>query len=432
MEKSFFQKYKTWILIIGFVLLIVFGSTLFSGIKRTITLNVWGSGFTEEQFDLLSKNIKSTSKNNIKFVYTEIDKDDYENDLLDSFIHSKSPDIFLINNEQLGKFKKLISPMDLSGKYNISNLQKDFPTIISDEAVLNDKLMLMPLAIDSLALYYNRNIFDSLAIPNPPKTWNAINELVPTLRQLDSYKRISRFPIGLGDSSSITNSSDILSLIILQLGGKIIDTMEQRTMVTERVRMGENYISPAEEALKFYTQFYQSNNQSYSWNRSANNDLEAFANNNLGIYIGYFSDKGLLNEKNPNLTYGISEMPQVSSNSNTNIGRFWGFTVSTQSKNKNVAWEALGLLSSPENMQSVLNFSKFPPANRTLISQYYNDPDLGIFAKQALNSKSFYHPDAKGVKDAFWKAIDSTNLDNNPRNSVEELNQNLTNLMYNN
>jgi len=170
MEKSFFQKYKTWILITGFMLLIAFGSTIFNSIQKTITLNVWGSGFTEEQFNLLSKNIKRTSKNPIKFVYTEIEADDYENDLLDSFIHSESPDIFVINNTQLGKFKKLISPMELNNKYNLTNLQKDFPTIISEEAVLDNGLMLMPLSIDSLVLYYNRNIFDSLAIPNPPTT----------------------------------------------------------------------------------------------------------------------------------------------------------------------------------------------------------------------------------------------------------------------
>jgi hypothetical protein len=49
-----------------------------------------------------------------------------------------------------------------------------------------------------------------------------------------------------------------------------------------------------------------------------------------------------------------------------------------------------------------------------------------------LNSKSFYTPDAKAVKEAFWKAIDSANQDKNYRNSIEELNQDLTNLMYNN
>ena len=414
------------------MLLIAFGSTLFNSIQRTITLNVWGSGFTEQQFQLLTKNIKRTSKNPINFKYTEMEADSYESDLLDSFIHSESPDIFLINNTQLGKFKKLISPMELNNKYNLTNLQKDFPTIISEEAVLDNSLMLMPLSIDSLAMYYNRNIFDSLAIPNPPTTWGSVIELIPSLRQLDSYNRISRSPIGMGDSKSITNGPDIVALLTMQLNGKIIDTAQQRVVVSEQARVNDSYINPAQEALKFYCEFSQSNNQNYSWNSSFGNDLDAFANNQLATYIGYFSDKSLLNEKNPNLVYGISEMPQLKSGSNVNFGKFWGFTVSAQAKNKNVAWEALQLLANEENVKGLLKTSKFPPANRNLISEYYNDPDISVFAKQALNSKSFYNPDVQAAKQAFWNTIDSANQSKNYKNSIEELNQNLTNLMYNN
>jgi len=119
----------------------------------------------------LSRNIKGTSRNGIKFVYTEIKQDDYETELMSSFIHSESPDIFLMNNEQIGKFKKLVSPLNLANKnYNINNLKKDYPTIIEEESVLENQLYMLPISIDSLVLYYNRNIFDSLSIPNPPKT----------------------------------------------------------------------------------------------------------------------------------------------------------------------------------------------------------------------------------------------------------------------
>jgi multiple sugar transport system substrate-binding protein len=134
-------------------------------------LNVWGTNLTDEEFDILSKNIKTTSKNAVKFVYTEIKTENYEKELLDSFINSESPDIFLMNNEQIGKFKKLVSPLDLSQKnYNINNFRKEYPTIIEEEAILDGKLYMLPFSIDSLALYYNRNIFDSLSIPTPPST----------------------------------------------------------------------------------------------------------------------------------------------------------------------------------------------------------------------------------------------------------------------
>jgi hypothetical protein len=42
----------------------------------------------------------------------------------------------------------------------------------------------------------------------------------------------------------------------------------------------------------------------------------------LATYIGYFSDRDLINEKNPNLIFGVSEMPQLESNPNVNFGRF--------------------------------------------------------------------------------------------------------------
>jgi maltose-binding protein MalE len=45
----------------------------------------------------------------------------------------------------------------------------------------------------------------------------------------------------------------------------------------------------------------------------------------------------LILKKNPNLNFGISEMPQRDLNNNINFGKFFGFTVSSQSKNKEVA-----------------------------------------------------------------------------------------------
>jgi len=387
---------------------------------------------SKSEFDLLSKKIVKVYGVPVDFDYIEIKKNDYETDLMDSFIHSKSPDIFLINNEQLGEFKKLISPFDLNQKnYNINNLDKDFPTIIKEQAVFNNELYMLPITIDSLALYYNRNTFDSLSIPNPPKTWSEVLSLVPKLRQLDSYNRITRSPIGMGLGTSINNSSDILALLIMQLNGEIIDSEGQSVKLNNRVNVDGSYINPGEEALKFYTQFSQSNNQYYSWNASFGNDLESFANNKLSLYIGYYEDKDLILDKNPNLNFGLSEMPQRDANNNVNFGKFTGFTVSSQTKNKDIAWGAVQLLTSSQNIQEFIEYFNIPPSTRDLISNYYNDTDLGVFAKQALSSKSFYHPDKKQTKKIFREAIDQLSLDKNYRNALDKMSKDLTNLIHN-
>jgi len=126
---------------------------------------------SEEEFEILSKNVTSVNNQPIKFTYRKIKPELFEKELVDAFIKSESPDIFLINSEQIGKFKKLIAPFDLENKeYNLNNLKQDYPTIIIDNAVIDNQLYMSPISIDSLAMYYNRNIFDSLSIANPPRT----------------------------------------------------------------------------------------------------------------------------------------------------------------------------------------------------------------------------------------------------------------------
>lgn len=87
---------------------------------------------------------------------------------------------------------------------------------------------------------------------------------MPILRQLDSYNRIVRSPIAMGVGSGITNSADILSLLIMQLNGQIVDTETQKAMLLIRAKFNGKTIDASAEALKFYTQFSQANNQYYS------------------------------------------------------------------------------------------------------------------------------------------------------------------------
>lgn len=388
---------------------------------------------SEEEFDVLSKNVTSINNQPIKFTYQEIKPELFEKVLMDSFIKSESPDIFLINSEQIGKFKKLIAPFDLENKeYNLSNLKQDYPTIIIDNAVIDNQLYMSPISIDSLAMYYNRNIFDSLSIANPPRTWDELLKLVPLLRQLDAYNRIVRSPVAMGIGSNITNSADMLPLLIMQFNGQIIDIETQKTMLLMNTKFNGKTIKASEEALKFYTQFGQANSQYYSWDSSFGNDLTAFANNKLAIYFGYKADTKKIIDKNANLNFDIAEMPQISLSNNVNFGKFFGLTVSSQTTNATVAWEVINLLLKADNVKQLIEFSKLPPANRALIGEYYNDNLLNIFVKQALSSKTFFHPDNILTRNAFIDIMDKVRYNNDYDNAIRTLNQSLTNILYNN
>ena len=55
--------------------------------------------------------------------------------------------------------------------------------------------------------------------------------------------------------------------------------------------------------------------------------------------------------------------------------------------------------------ENYLIVSKRPPALRTLIQKYADDPNIGVFAKQALTAKSWLKPDPEKVKAIFSQMI---------------------------
>ena len=431
METKFLNKNKIIIAAVVLVLLFAFGANLFRFATKKITLTVWGVDLSRSEFEALfgGKSVR-VGRANVFFDYQEKSAEEYETALLNSFISSQSPDIFMASNEQLGNFKNLIYPLDLNTRsYNIASLNNDFPTIVEKELVFDNQLYLMPLSIDTLALYYNRNIFDSLSIPTGPKTWDDVRNLLPYLRKANSQNQLERAVISMGDSDTIKNSTDILSLVIYQLNGSILNDAKDRSVINEFVSFNNQRIDPGQTALSFYSSFYQPTNQNYSWSRSFGNDIDAFAQNKLAMFIGYFSDKAIIQKKNPNLSFAVSEMPQSAHNMGVNFGKISGLSVSKQSQNKDLAWALLLSVNNDFDWNNLFAIKKLPPARRSVISNLYSDADFGIFAKQALSAKSFFNPDHRKVKSLFNEAIDNANFSKDYKNASSKLSQNLTNLL---
>ncbi|MCC7571969.1 MAG: hypothetical protein KO464_01100 [Candidatus Methanofastidiosum sp.] len=126
----------------------------------------------------------------------------------------------------------------------------------------------------------------------------------------------------MGDSSSIKNASDILSLLIMQSNGQIINETRTRAVLNDNAVLNNQSVNPGQNALNFYCDFYQPTSQFYGWSRAFGNDLDAFAQNRLAMFIGYFKDREMISQKNPNLRFGVSEMPNIANSPIVNFGRF--------------------------------------------------------------------------------------------------------------
>jgi len=116
-------------------------------------------------------------------------------------------------------------------------------------------------------------------------------------------------------------------------------------------------------------------------------DIDLFASGKLAFYIGTGMDRGAINEKNPNLDYGISFMPQFENSPyEANLSSYYGFAVNKFSDKVGVAKKVVDYFSQPEVSAVFIEAYKLAPAVRSLSTLCSNQYYQNVFCSQAINS----------------------------------------------
>jgi len=413
-NKNLFQNLsKPQLIVIGVivaVILIFIGifTGVLPGLKTQevpppqMDLVIWGVGDEGEAFDssLLAYNKLYP---NIRAIYKKIDEANYEQELVNALAAGKGPDIFMVSNSWLPKHsdKMLAMPQD---KLSITQLRSLFPEVVEKDFFWKNSIYALPLYIDTLALFYNQDIFDNYAIALPPADWLQFKNLIPKLRKTDSNGNLERAAAAIGGSEkNIHNASDILSLLMLQAGSE---------MTTENFT-GANFVysknggQSGTESLDFYTKFADPNDLYYTWNEKMPYSLDAFSQGRAAMIFEYASQVDVLKIKNPFLKIKISSMPQPDTKQEAvNYADYRGLAVSKYAQYPEWVWDLVIYLATNEAVaENYLTVSKRPPALRSLIQKYADDPNIGVFAKQALTAKSWLKPDPEKVKAIFSQMV---------------------------
>jgi len=161
-------------------------------------------------------------------------------------------------------------------------------------------------------------------------------------------------------------------------------------------------------ALNFYVQFANPSSPYYTWNDNLGNSLDSFSQGQTAIIFDYASRISLIKEKNPYLNIGVSPMPQFNQDDPKNWADYWGLAVSNQSQKSSLGWNFILFATTNSQISEIfLQTAKKPPALRSLIEKYKNDPEMGVFARQALTARSWPQPDSASVKKIFSDMIES-------------------------
>jgi multiple sugar transport system substrate-binding protein len=376
-------------------------------------LEMWGLYDEPDIFKEFIYDFADESKCSIEITYKKMSAETYEQDLINAFASGKGPDIWMMHNTWLPKHKDKIKEFPQEAlKFDMEKFQTTFVEVAENDLTEQSKIYGIPLYIDTLALFYNKDYFNTAGITTSPTTWEELIDVLNKLIKKDQKGNIERAGISLGTAENINRATDILSLIMLQNGTEIVNKDKKTSNISGSVTLDGKSYFPGREALRFYTDFSNPSKTSYTWNRQMPYSIDAFANGTSAIMLSYAYQMSAIKSKSPYFRYSISPMLQLKNRSfDINYANYWAYTVSKQSKSPDMAWKFLLYLIEKENAKRYSQLTNRPVAQRGLIEwQKTDNPGLSVFAGQILTARSWHQADSIKIEKHFSDAIESVVL----------------------
>lgn len=422
---------KQIIIIGGVVLLVLIGAVVFmlnirsnAGGGGSVDLTIWGTDSPQAFNDLISKYAGPGSGTQSQIKYTQIDPSQYQTRLLAAFAAGTGPDVFEIPNRDLSQWTSVAAPIPatLATTFNQVTLQSDFPDVVTQDFVSGGNIYALPLSIDTLAMIYNKDLFNTAGIATIPTTWEGLEADLPLLRQENAQGQITQAAVALGGSeTSIYNAPDIVFLLMMQNGAQMTSSDGSTVTFATGGSSGQN--SSGINAFNFYLQFANAANSNYTWSDGMGSALSNFEQGKVAVIFDYSSALAAIKSTAPFLNYGVAPMPQPANAAvAVNYAKYNGLAVSRSSANIADAWSfIINLTTSLTDENIYTKDTGSPPALRSGIAVAETDPVMSVFATQALTAKSWHESDSEQFDSIMNTAI--TSVLNGAADSTTALNQ---------
>lgn len=370
-----------------------------AGCKKEETLQgnllFWGVFDDSDAFEPLIKDFKTLHpKVNVEYRKKTIDT--YEDDLVNALAEGRGPDIFMIHHTWLSKHLAKISPIPQE-LMSFGDYQKTFADVAVFDLISQDGIYSLPLYIDTLALFYNKDFFNNTAITKPPATWEEFQDTVKKLRKKDDFGNLTEAGAAIGAASNVNRASDILAALMLQQGSTVTGDDGSAAFNNQEGR----------EALRFYTDFSNREKDVYTWNPAQHYSSDAFFERKAAMMFNYSYKTQELKVKDPRFNFKVAPFPQIKADAKVNYANYWTPAVSIASSQKDLAWIFLKFISEKEEARKYLEVTKRPAARLDIIEEQKNDLDLGVFAEQALTARSWNRVDSTAIDNIFTEMIEN-------------------------
>ncbi len=401
------------ILLVVFSVLLMVAVLMFSGIlpgfkgkgvSVASKISMWGT-LGGPKINALIGELNTANKNSFLITYKQKKASTYQNDLVNALASGSGPDVWIMSQDILLWAKDKLQPLGFE-----SFPERTFRDTFFDSAGLfldvnNKTVLAMPIAVDPLVLYWNRELFSAAGLARPPENWDEFLSSVQLLTKRDNAGNITRAGAAIGEFRNVKNAKDILSMLILQAGNKIVDPISLRVVLGD---VGSAPLSPAESSIRFFNEFSNPGKSSYTWNRALPSSDTMFVNGNLAMYFGYASELKEIREMNPHLDFDVAVVPQIKgSPAKATFGRIYALAVSKASLRKKAAFTALFKMMGGNFSKNFAEDVSMTPVRRDLLAEGNKGAFSPIFFKSAIMSKAWLDPNPDKVYKIFQNMVES-------------------------
>jgi ABC-type glycerol-3-phosphate transport system substrate-binding protein len=424
------QKLFQYALVGIFIVFAVIG-TIFLATNRSstssrinVSITIWGPPlFTEDArriFSELSSDPDSPLRN---VTYVTKHPDTLYADVVEAMATDRSPDIIIYDAGMLLSLRDKLYGIT----YETYPMRTFRDTFIEGAEVfaLQDGIYALPMFVDPLVLFWNRNSFTDAVVAQVPRDWDTFVLTVPRLTSITDGATIVRSGVALGEYANVLHAKEILASMMMQTGSGLVEEAEDGY---RSVLNTGSSATPSMLALRFYTDFANPVKTVYSWNNTFPMSRDAFAAGDVAMYVGFASEVHLIVEMNPNLNFDIAPLPQSATGMNqATYGTFYGAGVLKTSSNPNDAFVVLQELITPAVTAHFATYSLMAPVRRDMLVADPADARSEVLVRSAIIAKTWLEPRLSGMTDEYFGAAIRAVVtgQETPQVAVEKLSRNL-------
>src|SRR3989344_3421638 len=206
---------------------IVLGIAIFALSKGTTNqlynLVIWGT-MPNAHFEAIYKNSALRSSKSIQLQYVKKDQATFDAEFVEALADGVGPDIVILRDDLVYKYRNKIYTIPFQS-YSERSFKDQF--IEGSEIFLTKEgIVALPLMVDPMVMYWNRDMFSNNLLAQPPQYWDEMYALVEKMTRRDNSANILQSTIALGEWTNITHAKEVLSMLLLQAGTPITSRVE--------------------------------------------------------------------------------------------------------------------------------------------------------------------------------------------------------------